>query len=133
MIDALTRTFLGSAGSAALDYYRQNALWINSLILLYALLVVFARRNYRVILETLISDFYQKYGEKLAKKSRGEIRGLLEKSNIPWEDGIKTGWFPFVAASQGFIIHPKSLKTLQRLFPLDTLVDAVVKQTSSRN
>ena len=46
MVDALVRKFLGTAGTGFLDFYLQNSLWVNTLLFTYAVLIIFARRNY---------------------------------------------------------------------------------------
>ena len=91
MIDALVRKFLGTTGSGLLDFYLQYSLWINALLFTYAVLVIFARRNYAQVVQHILADFFQKYGNTLAKKSPKEIRALLLKWNIPWENGMQGG------------------------------------------
>ena len=84
MIDALVRGALGTTGTRLLDFYIQNSLWINVLLFTYAILVVFARRNYGQVAQHILADFLQKHGDKLARKSPKEIRALLLKWKIPW-------------------------------------------------
>lgn len=132
MVDALVRRFLGTAGSGLLDFYSEHALWINACLFLYAMLVVFARRNYAQAAQLILADFLHEHGDKLAKKSPKEIRALLVKFRIPWENARQAGWFPFIASPQGILLRLKSARTLEAIFPLDVLVETVVRQTSSR-
>lgn len=132
MVDALVRRFLGTAGSGLLDFYTEHALWINACLFLYAMLVVFARRNYAPVIQAILADFFREHGDKLAKKSPKEIRALLVKSKIPWGNGMQAGWFPFISSPQGILLRWKSDKTFQRIFPVDVLVENVVRQISSR-
>jgi hypothetical protein len=133
MIDALVRKFLGTTGSGFLDFYLQYSLWINTLLFTYAVLVVFARRNYGQVAQHILADFFHKYGNTLAEKNPKEIRALLLKWKIPWETGMQVGWFPFISSPQGFLLHLKSYRTFQKLFSIDVLVDTIVRQTSSRS
>lgn len=133
MVDALVRRFLGTAGSGLLDFYSEHALWINACLLLYAMLVVFARQNYAQVAGFILADFFQEHGNQLAKKSPKEIRGLLLKSEIPWRHGKQAGWFPFISSPQGILLRLKSDRTLQQIFPIDVLVETVVRHTSSRS
>ena len=133
MIDALVRKFLGTAGSGLLDFYLQNNFWINAILFVYALLVVFARRSYFQVAQSILADFIREHGDNLAKKSPKQIRGLLLKWKIPWENGMHAGWFPFISAPQSILLRFKSDKTFQKLFPIDVLVETVVRQTSSRS
>ncbi len=68
MIDAFVRGVLGTTGSQVLDFYIQNNLWINALLFAYAILVVFARRNYGQVARHILAEFFQKHGDKLARK-----------------------------------------------------------------
>jgi len=133
MIDALIRGALGTTGTRLLDFYIQNSLWINVLLFTYAILVVVARRNYGQVAHHILADFLQKHGDKLARKSPKEIRALLLKWKIPWESGMQAGWFPFISFPQGILLRIKSDKTFQKIFPIDVLVETVVRQTSPRS
>ena len=132
MVDALVRRFLGTAGSGVLDFYTEHALWIHACLFLYAMLVVFARRNYARVVQAILADFFREHSDKLAKKSPKEIRALLLKSEIPWGNGMQTGWFPFISSAQGILLRLKSDTTFQKIFPIDVLVETVVRQTSLR-
>lgn len=133
MIDALIRGTLGTAGTALLDLYVQNSFWVNLVLFAYAILVVFARRNYSTVASQIVAGFLQHHGDKLARKSPKEIRALLLKWKIPWENGRQAGWFPFIASPQGILLRFKSNRTFEKIFPVDALVDTVVRQTSSRS
>lgn len=133
MIDALVRGALGTTGSHLLDFYIQNDLWINAILFAYALLVVFARRNYFQVAQFILDDFIQEHGDNLAKKSPKQIRGLLLKWKIPWEYGMRAGWFPFISSPKSILLRLKSDRTFQKIFPIDALVETVVQQTSSRS
>ncbi|HEX5809835.1 MAG TPA: hypothetical protein VFY25_14300 [Anaerolineales bacterium] len=133
MVDALIRRFLGTAGSGLLDFYLEYGFWINAALFIYAILVVFARRNYGETLRFLLTDFIDQHGEKLGKKSRQEVRALLLKSELPWETGMRASRFPFISSPQGLLLRIKSDKTFKKIFPIDILVETVVRQTSSRS
>jgi hypothetical protein len=133
MIDALIRGALGTTGSHLLDFYVQNNLWINAILFVYALLVVFARRNYFQVAQFILDDFIRAHGDNLAKKNPKQIRGLLLKWKIPWENGMQAGWFPFISSPQSILLRIKSDRTFQKIFPIDVLVETVVQQTSSRS
>ena len=133
MVDALVRKFLGTAGTGFLEFYLQNSLWINALLFTYVILVFIARRNYGQVAQHILAEFFQKHGDKLARKSPNEIRALLLKWKIPWENGMQAGWFPFISSPQGILLRLKSNKTFQKIFPIDVLVETVVRQISSRS
>lgn|GEM_PF-1061556 len=133
MIDALVRRFLGTAGSGLLDFYVQYSLWINILLFAYVVLVMIARRNYGLVAQHILADFLQKQGDKLSKKSPKEIRALLLKWKIPWENGRQAGRFPFISSPQGVLLRLKSDRTFQKIFPIDVLVEIIVQQIPLRS
>lgn len=133
MIDALVRRYLGTSGSVVLDFYVQYSLWINGLLFLYVLLVILARRNYGQVVKYILSDFIQQHGDKLSRKSPKEIRALLLKWKIPWENGMQAGWFPFISTPRGILLYLKSGRTFKKIFPVEVLVEAVLQQTSTRS
>jgi hypothetical protein len=133
MVDALIRGVLGTVGSRLLDFYLQHSLWINILLFTYAMLVVFARRNYLQVSQYILAGFIQQHGAKLSKKSPKEIHTLLSKWKIPWEEGMRAGWFPFVSSPQGLLLRVRSVRTFQKIFTMDRLVESIVQQTSSRS
>jgi hypothetical protein len=133
MVDALIRGILGTAGSRLLDFYLQHSIWINILLFAYAMLVVLARRNYFHVAQLILAGFIQSHGDKLGKKSRNEIRNLLLKWEIPWEDGMRDGRFPFISSPYGLLLRLKSVKTFQKIFTVDGLVETIVQQKTPRS
>ena len=133
MVDALVRRFLGTAGSGLLDFYLEYSFWINLILFTYAILVIFARRNYGPVARHILSGFIRDYGDQLTKKSPSEVRALLLKWNIPWEAGMQASRFPFISSPQGLLLRIKSEKTFKKIFPIDILVETIVRQTSSRS
>jgi hypothetical protein len=93
------------------------------------MLVVFARRNYVQVAQSILADFVHEHGENW--RSPKEIRALLLKWNIPGRKGC--GWFPFISSPQGILLRLKSDRTLQKIFPIEVLVETIVRHTSSRS
>lgn len=116
-----------------MDFYLHNSLLVNGLLFAYVLLVLFARRNYFHVAECILADFFEKHGEKLKRKSPNEIRALVLRWKVPWEGGMRAGWFPFVSYPQGLLLRFKSSRTFQKIFSTDALVEIIVRQTSSRS
>lgn len=131
MIDAFVRSFLGEWGGALLDFYLANSLWINALLLLYAGVVVFARRNYWQTLAAILSNLQERYGESLQKKTRAELKSLLQMGELPWDKLLEGQWFPFIAVPKGFLIRIRNRETLQQLFNADILSEVFHAQNKS--
>lgn len=133
MIDAVVRKLLGTSGGGILDFYMEYSLWINALLFTYAVLIVFARRNYGLAAQSFLFEFFQIYGSTLAKKSPREIRNLLLKSKLSWENGMNTSWFPFITVPGGYLLHLKTDRTFQKMFTDDVLVELIKNQSSTRS
>jgi hypothetical protein len=127
MIDAFIRATLGPWGTAVLDFYISNSLWINGLILLYAFLVVLARRTFELGRHTLIASLRSSYDSQFEKKEPSAVLKVLEKINIPWDQALGSSYFPFVTPPGSIWIYPKSLVTIQKLLSLEQLAERLVK------
>lgn len=130
MINIIVRSFLGHWGGQVLDFYIANSLWINGLLLLYFLLVVLGRRNYRVILFSLVKGLEGKQTIKPGNKNAKQIGAALKKQEIPWEVGLRASAFPFITPPQGFRIYLKSQKRIQDLIPREILVDTLIERSA---
>src|SRR4030067_487613 len=71
MVDAIVRGFLGEWGQTLLDAYLKYSLYINSILLIYAVAIVLARRNYHLILNSLLKIIEGQYQAQVSKKSGG--------------------------------------------------------------
>lgn len=127
MIDAFIRSFLGDWGSTLLDFYLENSLWINGILLLYVLIVVLSRRNYRITLYSLCNNLKAKYNAQVNGKNRKQLERTLNRIEIPWDEALKSSSFPLIASPKGLLPHYKSTKTLQHLYPNETLVDTLIE------
>jgi len=127
MVDAMVRTNLGTFGTAILEFYKLNSLWINGLFLLIALIIVLGRWNYSQFLTLLLADFRASEAEKLAKKNRGQLRSALKKAVLPWAEASKGAWMPYFIPPGRIKFILKSDENLQKLFEMDKLLDALLK------
>ena len=121
MVDAIVRGFLGEWGQTLLDAYLKYSLYINAILLIYAVAIVLARRNYHLILNSLLKTLESQYLAQVSNKNRKQIEALLRKRTIPWDQARKASRYPFLTSSRGISLHVKTDKTLQRLFPIETL------------
>src|SRR4030066_2050892 len=121
MVDAIVRGFLGEWGQTLLDAYLKYSLYINSILLIYAVAIVLARRNYHLILNSLLKTLESQYLAQVSNKNRKQNEALLRKRTIPWDQARKASRYPFLTSSRGISLHVKTDKTLQRLFPIETL------------
>jgi hypothetical protein len=127
MIDAFIRGMLGTGGSAVLDFYLAHSIWINGLILLYALLVVLARRSFDLSSQSLIHSLRSKYGSQFERRGAGAVLKMLEKMSIPWDQALGNSPFPFLTPPGSIWIYPKSPVTLQKFLTLEQLAEHLAK------
>lgn len=133
MIYGFIRAMLGTSGDAILDFYITNSLWINALILLYAVMVVLARYSYNLCQQLLISSIQNRYGPQFERKKASAILKVLQGNPVPWEQALRTSPFPFVTPPGSLRIYPKNLKTLQTLLPVERLAELVNEPRSSES
>jgi hypothetical protein len=126
MVYVVVRSFLGPWGSALLDYYVQNSLYINGIILLYVLLLTISRRNYLSISNLLIRDLNDKISYN--KDEKIQIRTMLSKIQIPWNDYIKATLFPFITPPKGWVFHLKTVQNMQKFYSPEWLAEAIIKE-----
>ncbi|HLO16023.1 MAG TPA: hypothetical protein VK206_14415 [Anaerolineales bacterium] len=123
MIYAFIRATLGPLGVAVLDFYIANSIWINGLILLYALLVVLARHTFERSCQSLIRVLQSQYGQQFEQGKQKSILKTLKKISIPWDQAVGSSSFPFMASPGSIRIYPKNASTFQRLLPLEKLAE----------
>ncbi|MEL7642855.1 MAG: hypothetical protein AAGU25_01970 [bacterium] len=128
MIDAFIRSILGDWGNALLDFYIANSLWINGIILLYALLVILAQRNYKRITSSALIFLNEKYGSQLQKKGKGSLVQMMKKAGIPWNEIIKRSWNPFLTPSGSIRLYLSNEKTIDKLLPLEKIAELIQKK-----
>lgn len=121
MIDDFIRSILGTWGNIALDFYIQNDIWINALVLLYGTSVFLARMSYRRSALFLLNWSQKKHGKNGSLKSRSNLVQMIEKGEIPWDSTKKTFWFPLITPPNRFVLYIKNQQTLQKLFNTETL------------
>ncbi len=127
MVDVIIRSFIGQWGGRILDFYVANSLWINGLILLYFVVIVFARRNYRHIIISLVLDLKEKYGNQLKGENPKQISKQLTRLDIPWDEALKASSFPFVTPPGGFRPYLKNEKTFNKLLSNETLAEVIIE------
>src|SRR4030042_4024219 len=112
MIEVVVRSMLGKGGSAFLDFYLQNSLWINGLIFLYAIILIISRMVYRQTLEYICAWADEKLtgGGTLEQK---QLIAAIKRMQIPWDKATRTSVFPFIAHPSGLGISLRNQKTIE--------------------
>ena len=132
MVDALLRGLLGDYGEVVLDFYLQNSLVINGIILLYAIIVSFCYRSYRNALALLLNHLTENYAEKLQKKSTKELEHLIGKIDLPWQEAYDAFRFSLIAQPMKLFPQKKSVEKLKELITIPILADQYEKSIEVR-
>ena len=116
MFDAIIRGTLGELGSAILDFYIKNQLWINGIIIFYALVLVLAKRGYSAITDALKTEILRKHGEDFFAKSERNFKKSYNKIDFDWDSIAKQTYMPIVSAKGSLIFQIKSISVLKKHF-----------------
>jgi len=125
MIDVMVRGFLGEWGQALLNFYQQNSVWINAIILLYFLVIILSQNNYKRTLADLIAAIDNEHPGQFEKKTSKEIIRMLGKKEIPWQAVLSTSKWPFIATPRQFYPHARNETSLKKLVSIEILAEAI--------
>lgn len=121
MINEFIRSSIGSFGRAIMDFYIENSLIINAIILLYAFLVFIGHKNYYKAVDVIMKEA----GIDLeSKKMKRFSQTALEK--IEWGNIKKSIRLPFVSIPKKwglFLCDEKFLKKEFTAEKLNILID----------
>ncbi|MCJ7520258.1 MAG: hypothetical protein MUO42_11390 [Anaerolineaceae bacterium] len=117
MIFAFIRSSIGSLGRAILDFYIANSLVINAIILLYALLVFIAHRNYFYALEKI---FIQLAPSDVEKKPLRKINPS-QYNALAWNTLRKLIRFPLISEPKKWTFRYCTTGYLKKEFSLEKL------------
>jgi hypothetical protein len=116
MFDAIIRGTLGGLGSAILDFYINNALWINSILLLYALVVVYAKRGYTEVKAAIKNDLLNQFGDQVFSKNEKNFIKALDRYHINWESIAKQTAIPIISVEKSLVFWIKTPASLKKYF-----------------
>jgi hypothetical protein len=127
MVGPFLEALMGDVGRAILYFYRDNALVINAVILIYGVFMFASWQNlvriYRFLVVEIAKDAHLS-DELNRKKSNKKIRKII---GIPWERAIEQSPFPYIARMGALIPKRKSVENLQSLFDEKDLADQALK------
>jgi len=121
----IIKGFIGNWGMIVIDYYLANSLWINGILLIYALLISTCWRNYGSVKKYLINDVSNLLEPKIKSWSRAEISKNLKSSQIPWESAKKQLKIPIIAKSGSYIPRFASVEVMEKLFPKEMFFNLI--------
>jgi hypothetical protein len=116
MFDAIIRGTLGNFGSAILDFYIDYALWINSVLLFYALFLMVAKRGYTRIKEVIKHELIAHYGEGISGKNERNFIKAVERFQFDWQALAKETKSPILSPEKALYFRSKSPAFLKKHF-----------------
>jgi hypothetical protein len=127
MVRALVEQMLGAWGTALLDFYYANSLYINLVVVLYGGLVVLSWINLKGIRRQLVDDLASQLGKLPNLETGTPPKKVLRQVKISWEEAIEKRRFPLVAQQTSFLPRRATLETVQGLLPAEELADDALK------
>ncbi len=119
---------LGPSGVRVLEFYIAHSLPINGLIVLYAALLLGARLNLRRIEQLALAEVRQQL-EAARQSSTTRRKGRVRIPGPAWPELLARGSrFPLVAAGKAWYPRPATAATVEKLLPLQALVDHVLAE-----
>jgi hypothetical protein len=132
MVRVLIEQMLGTWGTALLDFYHANSLFINLLIVLYGGLVVLSWTNLKGIRRQLVQNLVAQLQAIPNLEVDAQPHKVLRQVNIPWEQAIEQRRFPFVAEQTSFLPRRATLAIVQSLLPPEELASDALKSLAPR-
>ncbi|HEX7555736.1 MAG TPA: hypothetical protein VF338_03855 [Leptolinea sp.] len=121
----IIKGFIGNWGINVINFYFDNSLWINAIILFYALIMSICWRNYQTIKMFLIENITGHLETKVKSWSKTEISRNMKSTQIPWGDARKKIKIPILAKSGSFLPIIASEEAIMKLFPKDVLINSI--------
>jgi hypothetical protein len=120
MVRQMILQLLGPLGRQVLAFYIAHSAVINGLVVIYALILLLARRNLLRIEASALEDL----------RARVPLDGVARLSDFPagfsWPDIIrKSSFFPFVAGPTHWFPRLSRPADLQRISPLPRLLERI--------
>jgi hypothetical protein len=123
--------FIGKWGMNIVDFYLKNSLWINGPLLLYALVISIAWKNYQTVKTYLVGSITRQLESNVKSWSKTEITKNMKLVQIPWESTPKQIRIPLLAKSGSLKPIIASKEEIEKLFPLDVLIN-LIRDTNTK-
>jgi len=113
-IYAWVTSLTGNWGPALLSFYEANALWLNSAVLIYGLLLLLACQNHDRIVDALMRQVIEKAARQGPEQSlHRPLR--LSKLNLSWDQALAQSRFPLIARRTDFLPRRSTRENLRSL------------------
>lgn len=119
----------GVWGPVLLDFYLQNAWWINSIVVAYGFLLLLSWQNLSRMSDELVDQILEQAKGMEAGNKKGRKFRLVHLSDfrLSWERAFASSKFPLVAKGSGFVIKRSNPQNIHAM-----ISDRDLIQRSSR-
>jgi len=109
------KTLTGEWGPYLINLYKLNAIWINSLVLIYGIVLLLAWRNLDQMQENLVNLLIVADRSLLSRINKNEAGfSTADISEISWEEAFKANQFPLLSRQNGFSLHRASIESFKK-------------------
>ena len=107
----------GVWGPALLDFYFQNAGWINAIVVAYGLLLLLSWQNLSRMIDALVVQILEQAKEIKVNRKEDSNPKVVHLSDFQpsWERAFASSKFPFVAKGSGLVIRRSNLENVRVL------------------
>ncbi|GAB4471327.1 MAG: hypothetical protein Kow00124_08240 [Anaerolineae bacterium] len=128
MVRAIIESFLGPYGVRVLEFYETNSLIINSVVVLYGLIMVLAWTNLVNIRKRLVAailEQIERSDTEIAEDSK--VKRLLKAVSIPWEEAVAQARYPLIARQMALLPQRKTVERVRELISEEDLAKEVLR------
>lgn len=127
MVRGFVEGVLGPLGTQVLDFYIENSLLINTVVLAYGLIMLMSWTTTLNIRKRLLYAMLVQMTQRDDIRPDAKVKRILKEIQIPWEEAIGQSRFPLVAHRTGLRPYQKSLQNVQRIItPEELAKDALM-------
>ncbi len=127
MVRVFIESMLGTWGVRVLNFYETNSLYINSVVVIYGMVIVLSWSNLVSIRKTLVYEMVMQMKEHSKINRKSKVKQVLQEISIPWEPTIAKVRFPFVARQASLWPKRLNLENVRSLLPDEELAEQALK------
>jgi len=133
MVRAIIESFMGPTFVRVMRFYEANSLIINSVVLLYGLVIFLSWASLVNIRKRLIAAMVHQMQQHPDFHPKTKAKRVLREIEIPWEAVVGQMKYPFVAQQAALWPRRRTVEAVKELLPAEDLAAAaldVFKQLS---
>lgn len=126
MVRAIIESFMGPTFVRVLQFYEANSLIINSVVLLYGVVIFLSWASLLNIRKRLIAAMVHDMQQRPDIHPQTKTKRVLREIEIPWEAVVSQMKYPFVARQAALWPRRRTVEAVQELLPAEDLAAAAL-------